>query len=340
MHIDVSGLLAPVSEDNPVGDDLLDTDFDGGDPKVLQEVRKDYRTVEKAFEVAVSEVNSSQSASWADIIDKIAKVGRHTKHISLPVFVCQAGVRLKDFEVVAAGVEYLTGLVDSHWADLHPGLHHGWAPASRRNFCQALGGKAFGAGLKTVGLFKDRRGTAYAIGDVLTASADPAGAGRRVAGVLKAEVATDALTERLAAMGAGLERVQTATGANLADTIALVGEVGDAVAALASGAAAPATQDAAGPEASPSAAAASGAAALPPGAPAMINSRADVVRALDAIGDYYKRAEPSSPVRLILERAKTWVELDFLAILDDIVPGSLEDVARVLVSRPKEETEE
>jgi predicted component of type VI protein secretion system len=68
------------------------------------------------------------------------------------------------------------------------------------------------------------------------------------------------------------------------------------------------------------------------GAIGAINSREDVHRALDAIMAYYKRKEPSSPVPFALRRARDWVSLDFLSVLEDIAPNSLDEARRVLVN--------
>ena len=54
-----------------------------------------------------------------------------------------------------------------------------------------------------------------------------------------------------------------------------------------------------------------------------IDNRDDVVRALDLLCDYYRRAEPSSPVSLLLQRAKRLVGKDFYDILRDLAPGGL-----------------
>ncbi|NEX22400.1 type VI secretion system protein TssA [Thiorhodococcus mannitoliphagus] len=54
-----------------------------------------------------------------------------------------------------------------------------------------------------------------------------------------------------------------------------------------------------------------------------INNRADVVRALDLLIDYYRRQEPSSPIPLLLNRAKRLVSKDFLEILEDLAPDGL-----------------
>jgi len=57
-----------------------------------------------------------------------------------------------------------------------------------------------------------------------------------------------------------------------------------------------------------------------------INSPSDVSNALDRIMAYYQRSEPSSPVPLLLKRAKRLVSADFMAIMMDMAPGGLQNV--------------
>jgi len=54
-----------------------------------------------------------------------------------------------------------------------------------------------------------------------------------------------------------------------------------------------------------------------------INSRADIIRILDKICEYYSVHEPSSPIPLLLRRAQRLVEKSFLEILEDMVPDGL-----------------
>jgi type VI secretion system protein ImpA len=54
-----------------------------------------------------------------------------------------------------------------------------------------------------------------------------------------------------------------------------------------------------------------------------IQSREDAVRALDAIATFFRQSEPSSPVPLIVERAKRLVSKDFLEVLADVAPDAL-----------------
>jgi len=54
-----------------------------------------------------------------------------------------------------------------------------------------------------------------------------------------------------------------------------------------------------------------------------IQSRADVIKALDLICDFYRQNEPSSPVPLILQRAHRLVDKDFITIMTDLTPEAL-----------------
>jgi len=57
-----------------------------------------------------------------------------------------------------------------------------------------------------------------------------------------------------------------------------------------------------------------------------IQSRSDVVRMLDLICAYYADHEPSSPIPLLLQRARRLVHSGFLEILAEIAPDSLTQV--------------
>jgi len=61
-------------------------------------------------------------------------------------------------------------------------------------------------------------------------------------------------------------------------------------------------------------------------APGEIGSREDVIRALDRICDWYSRNEPSSPLPLLLQRAKRLVSKSFVEIIRDIAPGGSTEV--------------
>jgi type VI secretion system protein ImpA len=91
--------------------------------------------------------------------------------------------------------------------------------------------------------------------------------------------------------------------------------------ALASAAAGDAGQDAVGN-------------AAPSGA---IRNRSDVLAAIDRVCEYYVRAEPSSPVPLLLQRAKRLVNKDFMEIVRDLTPGGVSE-AEVIGGLEKRES--
>lgn len=66
-----------------------------------------------------------------------------------------------------------------------------------------------------------------------------------------------------------------------------------------------------------------------------IGSREDAIRALDAVAEYFRRAEPSSPVPLLVERAKRLVAKDFLEVLMDLAPDALDHARAAAGIRPE-----
>lgn len=65
-----------------------------------------------------------------------------------------------------------------------------------------------------------------------------------------------------------------------------------------------------------------------------IGNRDDVLRVLDQICDYYARQEPSSPVPLLLKRARGLVKKDFLDIMRDLAADSLERIELITGKAP------
>ena len=60
-----------------------------------------------------------------------------------------------------------------------------------------------------------------------------------------------------------------------------------------------------------------------------IRSPGDVMRAMDRICEYYERAEPSSPVPLLIRRARRLVGKSFLDVVRDLSPDAMKQVEAV-----------
>jgi type VI secretion system protein ImpA len=84
-----------------------------------------------------------------------------------------------------------------------------------------------------------------------------------------------------------------------------------------------------GGDAAPASGAAPSAAPMPGGGGGAIRTSADVIAALDRICEYYARSEPSSPVPMLLKRAKKLVSADFMTIIEDMASDSLREVRKI-----------
>jgi type VI secretion system protein ImpA len=65
------------------------------------------------------------------------------------------------------------------------------------------------------------------------------------------------------------------------------------------------------------------------GVPGQIRSREDAIRSLDAVAEFFRRCEPSSPVPMFVERAKRLISRNFLEVLAELAPDSLAAVKHV-----------
>lgn len=66
---------------------------------------------------------------------------------------------------------------------------------------------------------------------------------------------------------------------------------------------------------------------------APVRSRAEVIRLLDLVCEYYERYEPSSPLPMLLQRARGLVDKNFLEILRDLAPDGLTQAQTIVGSR-------
>ena len=58
-------------------------------------------------------------------------------------------------------------------------------------------------------------------------------------------------------------------------------------------------------------------------------NRADALRLLDLVIEFYERFEPSSPLPLLIGRARRLADLSFMDILRDMAPEGLSQAERI-----------
>jgi len=336
MALDLGRLLAPVSDDNPTGPDLA------YDPARYE--------IEQAFETAVSIDASGVEAQasdvdWRAIITRIVEQSDRTKDIWLAIYLCRAGARAGQLETVETGARYLAGLLEAYWPTLHPQLED-YGFQGRKGPCDSLAGIAqFIIPLRKITLISHPRLGDYSIDDFerfrLGGEGEPGYGMFRAALEDVSQEGLDEIIQRLNAIEDGLRRVDLVLtahadeggGTNLKTTYEALGQMRRAVQAFGSR---PIESEIEEPSTPPDVASPSFSHPTPPTG-GRLETREDVVRALEAVGDYYRRKEPGHPVLALLQRAREWVGLDFMAILEDIAPGSLDEARTVLQSRKQRE---
>lgn len=73
-----------------------------------------------------------------------------------------------------------------------------------------------------------------------------------------------------------------------------------------------------------------GSAARGGGLPGAIDSREDALRAIDLVCAYLERTEPTNPAQFFLRRARKLVDKNFIELVRELAPDSLEQVARIM----------
>ncbi len=61
-----------------------------------------------------------------------------------------------------------------------------------------------------------------------------------------------------------------------------------------------------------------------------INTRKDVISSIEDIEDYYHKNEPGSPIPLLLQRAKKLVNKDFIALMEELSPDSINQLEMII----------
>lgn len=332
LLVPVEDLLAPISDEEPAGPDLS---YDA-----------ERQEIEEAFSSSFAGDDDQAPIDWRTVIRQIIRQARRTRDVWLAVYLARAGARAGDLEVVEAGCLYLAGLFEDHWDALHPMIDE-LGFQGRKGPCDSLAhvGEFIGPLKRTVLIAHPRLGS-YSGADLERFAAD--GDSAEGYGMFRAAIEDLALEDiqqaidRIDHIRDGIRRADKAlteradgdTGTNFATTYEAIEAIRKGLLPFAGLSETPADADEGGGDpSSDDGQAVTGGGGGGPRIAGRVESREDVIKAIDAITDYYRRREPASPVPVVLRRARDWVEMDFLTLLEDIAPDSLSDAKRVLVSQ-------
>lgn len=332
--IDSEALLEPVAADDPAGPDLE------YDPDFLAAFQAAEGTPERRMGDTVV---AAEEPDWRRVQTLASGLLGRSKDLRVAVLLARAALRTSGIEGLAHGLALVRGLAERHWDWLHPQLDPSDDndPTARVNcLLELCAREALLDALRATPLIRSRVFGPLCLRDIELAEGriqPPEGVKpldrAALAGAFQ-DCDPDDLTAAAAAASRALDETR---GLNAALAARIPGErmpnLEPLTKPLATIAALLAQRSA---ERQPGVAAGAGSPETPaapapgPAAPAgEIRSRDDAVQAIDRICDYYSRNEPSSPVPLLLKRARRLATGSFMDIVRDLAPDALSQIEKV-----------
>lgn len=295
------------------------------------------------------EVTAAEDPDYRDLAEKSFAVLEKSHDLRAAIFLADAVLNTDGIVKFAAATTYIRGCLETFWDSCHPELDEDDDddPTMRINAIQGLGDEAtIYRSLRRVPLTESRNFGRLSFRDMEIAEGRivaPAGMDNIPDTATISAAFQDSDDDFLEAL---YEAVQTAEsdikaisavfdeqtpgqGPVLDQVVKLLGQIKRRVGEYSSGGA-PAEGDDTGDVADDAGMSGGGTGGGGPVSAGQavggINSPSDVSNALDRIIAYYRRAEPSSPLPLVLERAKRLVGADFLTIVADMAPGGIDNV--------------
>lgn len=347
MPIDTQGLLKPLSAEASCGIDI------GYDPLFLE---LDVLIRGKPEIQMGTEVRPAEEPDWKDIRERCLELFSRSKHLRVALYLTAASLRLEGLTGLRDGLGLLRGLLEQYWDDVHPKLdpEDGNDPTERMNIIGAL---APPPSTDEFLRFKDRvldapvcaakqlgrlslRQIMWASGELV--APEPEQSKVPQAALIQAtfdemgldatqalEAVAKACVDHLKAIDTTVtQRVGSGVAPNLDSFVKVVGRA-HAELQRQVGRMGGQPIDVAAPSGDAPAPAAGAVRPAAGGEVGSIASPQDVLRAIDRICDYYARAEPSSPVPLLLKRAKRLVGKNFTQIIKDLSPEALRQIESI-----------
>lgn len=334
MRLSAEELKQPISEDQPCGEDL------GYDPAFQQMESMMQTKPEQEFGDTII---PAEGPDWNGVSEQIDDLFPRTRDLRVLTYAALADLHLKGLGAFRDALESLNACLEAHWEKIYPQLDADDNDDStmRFNILQMLNDRDLVcAGLEKAPLVALKGVGAFSLRDIELAEgkASPVGDEEVQDMTLIQGAFGDADPETLAALGEGvggsvmqLSRTvelwsQLATDSPALDvdsTLGVLKLIHQAMSKFAPVAAAAVD----GTDAGEAVDSRAGSAVTVVGGG--VNTRNDVIHAIDKICDYYSTHEPSSPVPLLLRRAQRLVAKSFSEILEDIAPDGVSQLQMI-----------
>lgn len=326
-HIDLEALTQPVDDENPCGPDLEDFVFDPGYTELERMAQG------KPEQVMGNEVIPAEEPDWRAVLKKAQELAGQVRSLRVSVYLTKALCAREGIAAMREGLELVHALMEKFWDDVEPVLDDGDATERLHTLGEIASEEGLLHLIRQSVLVSSPAIGKFTIRDYLIASDKLT--------TPKGEEAVSLTSINQALMDCDLAQLQAML-ENIEQSVETVGRIEslfneklspnylidlDPFSKLFKEVR-PAIEEALGrrgiavetsaDDAQAAEPAAAGAGSVRAPAAGEIASREDVVRMLDRITEYYNKNEPSSPVPLLLQRAKRLVSADFMAILKDI----------------------
>jgi len=336
--MDLEALLAVREGDEPSGENL-EYDFDFMQLQIAAEPGQERQ--------AGSEILAAEDPDFKDVAARALAVLERSHDLRAAVILAAAVLHTKGMTGFAQAVAYVRGCLEQHWDTCHPQLDadDDNDPTMRINAVVGLAGDATVlSGLRRAALTNSRNFGRLTLRDIQMASGELAPPedqdppyDRATVAAAFTDTGEEAVAETLAAVKAvqadikAIEAIFTdrtpGYGPDLDELKKMITQIARYVGEHVSGAE-PEPEDAAddAPAGGAGGAPRRGGGGAMPGS---IATAQDARAALDSVIGYFQRYEPSSPVPIILERAKRLVGADFMTIMKDMAPAGLDSVMMI-----------
>ena len=309
--VDPQAMFPPVSAAAPAGEPLDDQVF------ILEQKARPQAQI---IEGSVDERN------WRTILSEAHGLLAHTRHLQVAVLQAQALAQVHGWAGFLAGVGAIQVLLAQHWEHLYPSLDEDGDPYRRVNALAALANPELVSalrrapilsGLATTALMADEVDEAQLRSALLAASSYERSVPRLLLETLKA------IARLMEGHGAAVYELDP--------LVEIVEQVGQRLRSLSAKYVEEAPMQEEESEEAVAEETASPAASRSVGE---IRCGDDVLRALDRICSYYDKYERSSPVPLLLERAKRLVNSSFLEAVADLADSGVPQVQLIMGEQP------
>ena len=334
--IDIDALSRPIDDNEPAGPDL--------EYSAVAELDRFAAGTPGTIDPSTQELVGAEEPNWRKVAEMATDLLGKTKDLRVAVWLTRAELANRGLPGLADGLKLTATLIETFWDTLYPPLDRdeGDDPIERLNVLANLSpdpgspsGEAMLRTLRGTAIVESREVGRFTVRDleyVLGRMSPPAGQSAPPAGLLAAAWKTgeaevnqqkrDGIAIGLASIQAIVQLFADKSGQRpsldlLQTTFRRVGEFyteqDDEAAAQASAEAGEEGGDEVGGDSGPG--------GKPPRSSGLA-SRADAVRILQQVAVFLRKSEPSSPAPMFVDRAIKLLQMDFTAIVKELMPDS------------------